>query len=261
MVAWKDQMEEYLIVTENDNGLQPDPSNSQRRKKSLIIPAGFNLESEIQCKESTHIQNECEKAGKTIDEMDNFVKSNKFLSGESLSNTEPSQLPTEKQECPSINFVNMETTDQNPSNPENNLKPFTNNGYVDIRTHVENMQEADVQEVDYSRGKMLNSDNTLNLEKIFRPLNSSGYMDVQRQEENISEDYSRVKEVKCDSMVFLQKQNVSVYTSCKEKGNHYTDCALQKTGNPHVTGPIKVGICTELIDSGYVDTIPEPPLM
>lgn len=249
MVAWKDQMEEYLIVTENDNGLRPDPSNSQRRKKSLIIPAGFSLESDIQCKGSTHIHNECEKAGKTIDEI-----------GESLS-TEPSQLPTEKQECPSINFVNMETTDQNPSNPENNLKPFTNNGYVDIRTHVENMQEADVQEVDFSRGKMLNSDNTLNLEKIFPPLNSSGYMDVQRQEENISEDYSRVKEVKCDSMVFLQKQNVSVYASCKEKGNHYTDCALQKTRNPHATGPIKVGICTELIDSGYVDTIPEPPLM
>lgn len=218
MVGWKDQMEEYLTVTENDNKILSDASHSQRRKESLIIPAGFCLESEIQ------FQKECEKTKAQMD-----LKSNKFLSGDSLSSTETSQLPIEKQESPS----------------ENTLQPFTNNAYVDIRTHAENVQEADgVEEVDRS----------LNLER-----NSSGYVGVQRQEENMSDDYSRVKGVNSDNMVFLQ--NASVYTSCKEKGNHYTDCGSQKPTNPPVSGPIKVGMCTELIDSGYIDTVPEPPLM
>lgn len=253
-------MEEYLIVTESDKWLLPDPSNSQRRKKSLIIPAGLCLETEIQCKESTHIQKECVKAGQKMDGIDNFVKSNKFLSGEGLSNTEPSPLPTEKQTCPSTNFVNMVATEQSPPNPENTVKPFTNSSYVDIHTPVESVQYVDVEQVDYSRGKM-NSENTLNLEKNVAPLNSSGYMDVQRQEENISEDYSRVKEVNSDNLVFLQRQNLSVYTSCKEKDNHSAECVLEKTRNPHATGPVKMGLCTELIGSGYVDSIPEPTLM
>ncbi|XP_044051262.1 prolactin receptor b [Siniperca chuatsi] len=252
MVTWKDEIEDYLIVTENDDGLLPDPSNSQKRKKSLIIPAGFCLDSEIQCMESTPSQNYWEKAGERENEKDNFVKSNESLSGESLSNMEPPQLPSQKQQCSSTNLVNTEATDQSPSDHEKAVKPFANSEYVDIQRHV--------KQVDYSRVKEVNSDNTLILEKENVPLNSSGYMDVQRLEENLSEDYSRVKEVDSDNMVLLQKQNVSIDTSCREKGNHYTDCAPQKPRNPHVTGPSEVAVCTEL-DSGYVATIPAPPLM
>ncbi|KAM8885396.1 prolactin receptor b [Spinachia spinachia] len=39
--GWKEQMEEYLIVTENDDA---PPSNSQKRNKSFLILTGFNLE-------------------------------------------------------------------------------------------------------------------------------------------------------------------------------------------------------------------------
>lgn len=231
-------MEEYLIVT--DGVLLPDSSNSHKRKKSLIIPAGFHLASEIQCKESTPSLNDW-KAEERKTEIDNFVKSFTSLSGGSLSNMEPSQLPTQKQQCSSINFANTEATDHS----------LSNSSYVDIQRHV--------KRVDYSRVEEVNGDNVLILGKENVPFNSSGYMDVQRREEKISEDYSRVNEVDSDNQVLLQKQNVSV--DCREKGNHYTDCVLQKPRSPHVTGPSKVGVCTELIDSGYVDTIPAPPLM
>lgn len=247
MVTWKDQIEDYLIVTENDEELLPHPSNSQKRKKSLIIPAGFCLDSEIQCKESTASQSDTEKAGERKNEKDNFLKSNTSLSGESSSNTVPPLLPTQKQQCPSLNLVNTEATDQSPSDHQNAVKPFANSSYVDIQRHV--------KQVDYSKVKEVNGDNILLLKKENVPLNSSGYMDDQRQE-NISEDYSRVKEVDSDNMVFLQKQNVSVDISCRDKGNHYTDCPPQKPRNPCVTGPN-----TERTESGYVDTVPAPPLM
>lgn len=256
MGAWKDQMEDYIIVTENDNELLLDPFNSKKRKKSLIIPAGFRLDSELQCKESSPSQHDWENASER-----QFVKNSKSLSGESLSKMESSHLPNQKQQFSSINLVNTEATDQSLSNHENAVKPFENSGYVDIQRHVENIQEVDVKQVDYSRVKEVNGDSMLILKEENVPLNSSGYVDAQRQEESASEDYSRVKEVGSDNMVFLQKQNMSVDTSCREKGNHYTDCALQKPRNPHETGPHKVGVCTELINSGYVDTIPAPPLM
>ncbi|KAM9360184.1 prolactin receptor b [Symphorus nematophorus] len=256
MGAWKDQMEDYLIVTENDNGLLPDHSNSQKRKKSLIISIGVHLDSEMQCKESTTIQNDLAKAGETTNEIDNFVKINKSLAGESLSNMEPFQ---EKQQCLSIYLVNTGATEQSLSNHENAMKPFTNSGYVDIQRHVENVQELDVKQVDYSRVTEVRCDNILILDHKNLPPNSCDYMDVQRQEETIPEDYSRVKEV--DNMVLLQKQNVSVDTSCRKKGNHYIECALQKPRNPHVTVPNKEGVCTELINGGYVETIPGPTLV
>lgn len=251
MVAWKDQLEEYLIVTENDSGLQLDPSNPPKRTKSLIFPVGFCLDTEIQCKEST------EKDGKT-DETDNLVNS-KILSEEHVFYTLPTQLTTEKPECANMNFVNTEPADLTLSNPENYLKPFINNGYVDIRIHVDNIQEMGGEEVQYSKGKVVNSDSAL-VKTVSSP-DSSGYMDVQRPEEDISEDYSRVKDINGDNMVFLQKHCVSVNTSCKENSNHYTDCAIQKTRDPRVNGPIKVGIGTKSTDGGYVDTIPELHLM
>ncbi|XP_071339746.1 prolactin receptor b isoform X2 [Trachinotus anak] len=234
MVAWKDETEEYLIVS--DDGLLPDPSNSQKRKKSLIIPTGFHLNLEIQCKESTRGQSDWDKVEERKKEIDNFLKSNMSLSVESLSNMEPTQLP-------------------NPSNhngdAESTVWPLANAGYVDIQRH-ESTQEVDVKEVDYSRVTEVNGDSILILQKE----KVSGYMDVQRQEDNIPEDYSRVKEVAGENTVLLQRQNVSADSSCREKGNQYTDCTNPKPRNPHVTGSSKVGVCTQLTCSGYVDTIP-----
>ncbi|XP_042277142.1 prolactin receptor b [Thunnus maccoyii] len=248
LVAWKDQMEDYLIVCDNDDSLQ-----SQKRKKSLIIPAVFHLDREIQCKESTCVQNDWEKAAERKDEINNLINSNKSHSGERLSNVEPPQLPTQKHRRPSINLVNTDATDQSLSSrdgtAENTFTSFANSGYVDIQRHA-----GYVQEVDYSRVKEVNTDNILILEKENVPLDSSGY--IQGHKEDLPEDYSRVKEVTSDSMVLLQKQSVSLDTSRREKGNHYTHSTSQKPGNRHVTG-----VCTELIDSGYVDTIPASPLM
>lgn len=243
MVAWKDQMEDYLIVCDNNDSLQ-----SQKRKKSLIIPAGFHLDLEIQCKESTPGQNDWEK-----DEIDNFINSSKSFS--SISKVDPPQLPTQKHQCPSINLVNTEATDQSCT-AKNTIKPFANSSYVDIQRHADYTRE-----VDYSRVKEVKVDNILMLEKRNVPLDSSGYTDIQGRKEDMSEDYSRVKGVTGDNMVLLQKQSASLHTSCREKGNRYAHCTNQKPGNPHVTGPSKVGVCTELIDRGYVDTIPAPPLM
>ncbi|TMS03195.1 Prolactin receptor [Larimichthys crocea] len=237
----KDQIEEYLIVTENENGIA-DPSNSQKRKKSLIIP-GFCLDSETQCKGSTPILNDCEKSGETNQEIDNYVKSNK-----SLSIMTPSQLPAQEQQC---NFVNTEATGQQTLNYDNTIQPFANSSYVDIQRHMENIHEVDVKQVDYRRVKEVNGDNILIL-----PLNSSGCIDVQRPKDNISEDYSKVKVVDSDNMVFLQKEKVSVDTSCREKGIHYTNFALQKPINTS-----KVEVCTEVINSEYVDTFSAPPLI
>ncbi|KAG8011868.1 prolactin receptor, partial [Nibea albiflora] len=181
MMGSKDQTEEYLIVTENENGI-PDPSASQKRKKSLIIP-GFCLDSEIQCKGSTPILNDCETSGETNREIKNCVKSNK-----SLSNMKPSQLPAQEQQWQSMNFVSTEATGQNRH--DNTMQPFANSSYVDIQRPVENIKEVDVKQVDYRRVEEVNGNNILIL-----PLNSSVCMDVQRPEENISEDYSKVKVV------------------------------------------------------------------
>ncbi|KAM7415799.1 hypothetical protein PAMA_018048 [Pampus argenteus] len=234
MTAWNDQMDDYLIVSDNNVCLQP-----QKRKRSLIIPAGFHLDLEIQCKESTPGQNE---AGERKSETENF----RNLSGESLSNVEPPQPPTQKHQCPSKNLVSTEPADQSPLSCDG-IKQFANSGYVDIQRHA-----GYVQEVDYSRVKEVNTDNILILEKENVPPDSSGYTDIQGQEEDMPEDYSMVKEVTSDIMVLLQKQSASLD---RKKGNHYTQCTNQKPEG-HVTGP-----CTDIIDSGYVDTIPAPPLM
>ncbi|XP_059192458.1 prolactin receptor b [Centropristis striata] len=193
MVAWKDQMEEYLIVTDSDDGFSSKP---QKRKKSLIvIPAGFYLDSDMCCKESMPGGNDWEKEEERENEL------------------------------------------------ENAIEPSTNSSYVDIQRHVGN-------QVDYSRVKDMNVGAVLVLVEENVPFKGSGYMEFQRQE-TIAEDYSMVKEVGSDNVVLLQKQNVEA--SCREKGDHYTDCVLQKQRKPHV--------CPELTDGGYVDTIPAPPLM
>lgn len=249
MVAWKDQMEEYLIVTEKDFRPFSDPSNPQRRKRSSVIPAGFGLESEIQIKDLMHIQSECEQAEKAVNDQDNSLNSSKFLTGEALINMEPSRAPIQKWENTSLNFVNMETTDMSLSVLEKHLNPSANIGYVDILTR-------EVEDLNFNDGKVSNRDDTLRPERI---IPSDNYVDVQRQEENLSEDYSRVRQVNNDNMVFLQRQNKPVYNYCTEKSSRYADCAFLKTKNPHVPEPIKAGMCTELMDGGYVDTVPEIP--
>lgn len=248
MVAWKDQMEEYLIVTENDIKPFSDPTNRQSRKRSLVIPAGFGLESEIQRKELMHIQNECEQAEKTVNNQDNSLNSSTFLTGEALTNMESSQAPIQKRENTSLNFVNMETTDMSLSVLENHLRPSTNIGYVDIL-------RREAEDLDFNEGKVSNRDDTLYSERNFP---SNNYVDVQRQEENLSEDYSRVREVNNDNMVFLQRQNEPVSNYCAEKSSRYADCAFLKT-KCHVPEPIKAGMCTGLMDGGYVVTVPEVP--
>lgn len=205
MVAWKDQMEEYLIVTEND--FKPE---------------------------------------KTVNDPDNSLNSSTFLTREALTNMESSQVPIQKWEKTSLNFVNMETS---LSVLEKHLNPSANIGYVDILTR-------EVEDLNFNDGKVSNRDDTLYPERI---IPSHNYVDVQRQEENLSEDYSRVREVNNDNMVFLQRQNKPVYNYCSEKSSRYADCVFLKTKNPHVPEPIKAGMGTELMDGGYVDTVPEIP--
>ncbi|XP_034547185.1 prolactin receptor b [Notolabrus celidotus] len=248
MVAWKDQLEDYLIVTENDKGLLPE---SQKRKNSLTFPSGFCLHSEIQCKESIPRLNEQETSGKKNEAQHN-VKNRRFLSG---TNTKPTLEPAQEQQGQSLNCVEKEAADQTHSHHAA-VTPFTDTGYVDVQRHEENTQEVDVKQLQYSRVKEVNS--ILILEKE-NSANSSGY--IQRQEEHPSEGYSRVKEVDNDFMVILQKQHVSSDSSHQEKSNCYIDYTLQKSRSPHVTGPSEDGVCTELIDGGYVETFPEPPLV
>ncbi|XP_068616963.1 prolactin receptor b [Brachionichthys hirsutus] len=223
VMAWKDQMEEYLIVTENDNRLPQDPSHFHKRKKSSLGPACFHLQLAIQCKNSTNLQDECEKATERKYETDEFVE--KSLSGERSSNAEPAHLLRE-QHCTCVNFVNAGAPEESQANRENAVRLFTNGSYVDVRTHVENLQME--KQVDDSGANHLNG---------------SGYRDVQTQDVTASGDYSRVKEVDNDSKVFLQKHKVD---PCREKGDHYKDCALQKPA----AGAFEL---RTVLGGGYVD--------
>ncbi|XP_069562633.1 prolactin receptor b isoform X1 [Brachyistius frenatus] len=232
LMAWKDQMEEYLIVSDHDDSLLLDPSSSQKRKRSLIIPAGFHFESDMKCKESIPSQRDSEKFEEH--DIDHFVNSSASHQEKNPSNMESSQRLTRRQQCP-------------------RFQPLANNGYVDIHGH----EEVDVTQVDYSRVKEVNGDGVL----VLKTENAPRRSDVQRLKENMPEDYSRVEEVNSDNVVFLQKESDSVDSSCKEKGNQYTHFTNQKPRHPHVNGPSKVGVCTELNETGYVDTIPAPPLI
>lgn len=234
-------MEEYIIVSDNNDILLPDTPSPQKRKKSLTIPARFLLNAEIKAEENN-------------DKVEN-LKSNTSLSQESLSNTEA----TQKQLCPRIRFASMDITDQSSSHhnivAENITHPPESSSYVDIQRH-NNIIEVDVKQVDYSKVKEGTGDRILIVEREDAP----GYMDILKQGESIPEDYSRVKEVHSDNTVILQKQNASADSSFREKGKHYTDCTNEKLTNTYVLTPSEVGEGTEL-SSGYVETVPAPPLM
>ncbi|XP_026178363.1 prolactin receptor b [Mastacembelus armatus] len=246
-VACKDLIEEYLVVSDNDDGLLTDPFNSRKRKKSSIFFLGYHLDLEIQCKTN---------AEESSEETDNFEKSNNSLSKENLSNMELCQLLTGKLQCSSINAVNKGTMDQSlpdhSSTAEKTVQPLANSSYVDIQIHESN---EDVNVVDYSTVQEVIGHNIV----IVVSKNVPGYMDVQRQQEDIPEDYSRVTEVNSDNMVILQKENIQVDSSCREKGDHYTDCTNPKPIRPYLATPTTM--CTEVIGSGYVDTVPAPPSM
>ncbi|XP_047448054.1 prolactin receptor b [Mugil cephalus] len=242
VLSCKDQMEEFLIVSDSNDMLLPDPLSSQMRKKSLVIPSTFHLDLEVRYKDSKPR----ESSWKSMDERDHFVKSLESQSEQDLSNMKSPQLLPQKQQCPG---VIREAADQHQGATVHTMHCLPNSSYVDIQRH-DNTQKVDVPQVNYSRVKELNSDNVLILEKGF-----PSSPDVQRREENIQEDYSRVKEVHNDNIVLLQKQNYFVNSSCKENGNHYTECPNQ---NPSIPGSSKVGMCTELTGNGNIDTIPAP---
>ncbi|KAM9857994.1 prolactin receptor b [Aulostomus maculatus] len=233
MMARKDQMEDYLIVCDIEDKFLLDASGSQRSRKSLIIPAGFHLKN--QWKDPSSSPNDCEKTSKK-DETDHFIQNVDSLSMECLSNLKLIQ----KQHCSS------EVADMSPLN-QDEYTPEVNIGYVDIQRHADNIAEAD-----YTRVKEVNTKNILILQKD----NIPGYMDAQRQAD-VPGDYSKVKEVNSDNFLFLQKQSESCDASRGD--DDYTFCTKQKPRNLHVRRPSIVGVCTDLIDSGYVEPIPAAP--
>ncbi|XP_071753780.1 prolactin receptor-like [Centroberyx gerrardi] len=226
MVAWKDQMEEYLVVFDSDAGPLPDSHKTQKRRKSSIILGGFHLHPEAHCKELTFSQNDREKAGERKEGQAIILKSNKPSSGELLSKVEPPQLLSQKQPCPSINFASEHYTEGTAESPSNHDgKPS----------------------VDCSAGNTVGPAD-------------SGYVENMREVDERQEDYSRVSGVNGDNVLFLQKETVPLHTSCKDKRNH-ADCTNQRPRKPHVTVATKVGVRTELIYSGYVETMPSLPTM
>lgn len=209
MVAWKDQMEEYVMVTES----LPDASDCHQRKRSSILPCGLCLDSEVQHQELSLAHTDWDRGGAAAQRRASLLEQ---------------QLPD----------IDLENTEAAAHSAIDGLNAFADAGcgYVDIGRHV------DEPSADYSRVKEANSDNIILLEKEDQALEEA------QIPEAASEDYSRVKEV--DNGLFLQRQ---VDTSCREKGKQ-ADCCLQKS-------PPQRGVCTALIDSGYVDSLPAPPLM
>ncbi|XP_042344496.1 prolactin receptor b isoform X2 [Plectropomus leopardus] len=147
MVSGKDQMEEYLIVTDNDDGL---PFNPQKSKKSLIIPAGFQLDAEIYCKEST-------LAGEGKNEMENAV--NPFIN---------SGYVDIQRHVENVQGVDVEQADYRKVTEVNGdnilvLKkenaPLKSSDYIDVQSQEENMSE------DYSRVREVDRDNMVLLQK------------------------------------------------------------------------------------------------
>lgn len=206
MMAWTDQNEEYLLVSDSSNWLLTDPYTSQKKKKSLIIPDGVHLE--MQCGESTPGQSNCEKSEEDEDEKDHSKTTSKAQSKESLLNTE-------EQQSPSLESVSKA------------LQQKAASGYVDIQQR-ENMQ---VGVAGYSKVEEVDGETVLIFKTEKFPVGSV----VQKQEvdENEPEDYSRVREV-TGNMVLIQRHD-SANTFCKNKENHGTEWTNQKTKDPHGT--------------------------
>lgn len=174
MAAWKEQMEEeYLIVTENDNKLLSDTSNTQRTNKSPVSLPGSGLTLKRHHDKLMPFQ-----AAVTTDRYE-----------ESLSYTEVSQVLSGKLNSEGLNFSTVELTDT--SRPVNLLHSAANGGYVDILTQRE-------EELDFDGAKLL-SGNDAQLST-----------DVRVHEATPSADYSRVTEVDADRTVLLQRHAETV---------------------------------------------------
>ncbi|XP_029961606.1 prolactin receptor-like [Salarias fasciatus] len=251
VVAWKDQMEEYLIVCDKDNMPLLDRSNSLKRKDCVSIPPSY-LDIKVQCMESIHSQNDVKKVNGSTDVKDSSGKSTKCTSGEGLPSKELPHLLTPQQQSL---WMNRNSTDRHKSATESMIQPLsTSSGYVDLQ-RCESSQEMGVLQKYYSTMEEVNSGNILVLQKDNVPLS----LDSRRWEDNIPEDYSRVKQVNSGNVVFLQKQNDLADSSCEEMDHFYS--AYQKATNPQVTGPSKGALCTDSICHGYVDSVPVLPLI
>lgn len=221
MEAWKDRMDDYLIET--DKRFLPD------RNKNFIIPTIYCIGSEIQHKEPTCLQKEREKVGTGTG---NFFQ----------PAAEPSQSADRQTGC-SLNLTPLNPTEISLLDCENTFKPQANAGYVDIAAHTEHTQR------DNGAARRFSSIKSTNLEP-------NDFTDTQRQAESWSEDYSRVKDVNGVNVVFLE--TAPVYTTCEEKD--YTDNGRQETKTAPETA-LKEGASTEVMDSGYVDTVPHTDMM
>ncbi|XP_053277727.1 prolactin receptor b isoform X1 [Pleuronectes platessa] len=237
--AWKDESEDYLIVS--DDVCLPDSPSSPKRKKSLSIAAGLLLDFESHCQELSPSQMDREKAEERKNEINNFTNSHWSLSGAGLFQKETLQEAADQR-----------WSSRDPA--ESSVQLLSICGYVDIHRH-KNPQEVDVSEVDYTRVKEVNGDNILLPHKD----RVHGCVDVQTREENIPEDYSRVEEVVGDNQLLLQRQSAS--SDSWEKSDRYTVFTNKKPRYPHEPGAGVTKVGPELIVGEYVDTFPTPPLM
>ncbi|XP_054895153.1 prolactin receptor b isoform X2 [Poeciliopsis prolifica] len=218
MVAWMEEAEDFLLVSDSDEWLLTNSFTFEKKKDIFIIPAGLHLGLEIQHRDSTVDLNTWEKT----DDGKEETKSN-FL------NTEPINLPVEKQEC-----LNGE---------EVSIQPLANTSYVDIQ------QRPTL--TDYRRVKEVNGDTILILNEEEIP-HCSDAVEVKR-EMSVPNDYSRVKEVNSD-VVFLEKGD-SAEEYCKKKEDHYTDWTNQKPVMPHES-ELSKGFSLKMIANGYIDSVP-----
>ncbi|KAM9393291.1 prolactin receptor b [Pholidichthys leucotaenia] len=241
MMAWQEQMEDFLLVSDKDDWILSDPLDSQKKKKCLIIPSGLNLDMETQSMESTSSQSDAEKVEVGHSE-------------EGLSNMELLNVPPQQQKCPSMNTVVKEATHQHKGGTESIIQPLGISGYVDIQRN-ESPQQVNMTKVDYSRVKDVDGDTILTPNKDNTPLS----LDIQKQE-RLPEDYGRVKEVNSDNVILLIKQSGSCNRPCQERADDYAHMTNQQPATLHMAGPSKVEVCMGLI-GGYVDTVPAGPLI
>ncbi|MEQ2228473.1 hypothetical protein ILYODFUR_009317 [Ilyodon furcidens] len=240
MLPWTDQVEEYLLVSDSDAWQLTDPYKFHKKKENLIIE--LHLESKIQHRESTPGQNAWEKAEESKDETGDLESSDVSQSESNLSNMEPAKLLIEEQGCPSTEKAAL----------TNVIQPLANTTYVDFQQR-ENFWDNSPTQAEYSRVKEVNGETIL----ILNNENILPGSDVQEQEVNgevnAPDDYSRVKEVKSD-LVLLQKHD-SADSYCKKKEDHYTEWISQRPTTPH-EGEHSKGLCSEMVASGYVDSVP-----
>lgn len=229
MVAWKDQMEDYLIVTEADDGFLAETT------KNLIIPTARCIGSEAQRIGPTCSQKEREKVGTE-------TYSKKFVSGDGPTPTEPSQ-PADGPRGSTLNLTASDPTGRSLLDCNNTLKPQPSGGYVDIAAHVGQMETGN------SPGGRFNQRGNPSPE-------TNTFTDVQRRTQSPSEDYSRVKDVSGDNVVFLESSHVDA--ACKEE--NYADCSRQENKKPP-DAELREENSAELMDSGYIDTVPQTALM